>query len=324
MKTQILAQYDLPSDDWLISGVVTLSPDTYAVYRSNHRGCQYVIDIRGGIERSIDISAMVMDRQIKHHRLFGFCDGFGLCDYNNTQLLLWADAASDACTVRVEQSPDSDVQVSNRYLAFASYDASDETLLLGLNDRSGFVGIARYLSVLKFSPEEMFKKGRREITVRWKDVRELDLAHFPPTQLTQWGTSPALEWLSINDGVKTNNTLYVHTKGGSHSRSKTGPEYEFSILARFASGSGAPETLDVGEGLVRFTTDKRFFIVKPKRRKCLLVYDLDQMVLAFEVPLRPKQNMAGIEPGHGVRADLHDDRLYVSSLLHLNVCQLVG
>ncbi|MDJ0751824.1 MAG: hypothetical protein QNJ11_20235 [Woeseiaceae bacterium] len=324
MKTQILAQYEPPSSDWLISDVVSLNSDIYAVYRTNFRSHRYLIDICGDVERSVDISAMVTDRQVKHHRLFGFGDGFGLCDHNNTRLLLWADAESDPCVVRIEQAPDSEVQVSNRYLAFASYDASDETLLLGLNDRSGYVEIARYLSVLKFSPEELFNAGRREITVHWKEARELDLAHFPPTQLTQWGTSQTLEWLSINHGVKTNNSLYVHTKGGSHSRSKTGPEYEFSVLARFSNGSEAPETLDVSERILGFTTDKRFIIAKPKRRKCLLVYDLDRMALAFEVPLRPNQNMAGIQSGHGVRADIRDNRLYVSSLLHLNVCELIA
>ncbi|MCG8307483.1 MAG: hypothetical protein MI975_08835, partial [Cytophagales bacterium] len=202
--------------------------------------------------------------------------------------------------------------------AFVSYDDSDNTFLIGINDKNGPAEIAKYWTILKL-PE--LKLGTNEINLEWDNIQDLNPAFYPKTYYNH--QYPNLEWLNIIEMVKVEGLKYCYTTGGSRTRMKSGPEYEFSILSKIDSQDQVIKNIEIKKGKRAFSADKKFLIVRPKSNKRLLIYDLNNMELAFEIPLKPKNNMGEIDGNRLVSSDLFKDKLYVYSLEHLNICQLI-
>jgi len=171
-------------------------------------------------------------------------------------------------------------------IAFVSHDDSDNTLLIGINDKNGPTEIARHWNILKL-PE--FELGPNEIELEWDKIQDLNPDSYPKTQYNH--QYPELEWLSINDMVKIDGLKYCYTTGAKRTRMQSGPEYEFSILSKIDSQNQVIKNIEIEKGKKSFSTNKKFFIVRPKAKKKLLIYDFNKMELVFEILLKPKNNI---------------------------------
>ncbi|MFK7964041.1 MAG: hypothetical protein AB8C46_08745 [Burkholderiaceae bacterium] len=317
MKSKIIDQVD-PPENWLIAGALVLAGGARVLY-TTHLRAGNVIEVFGSVRRTLDVTAAVDHRQLKHHSLFVFGEGFGLCDWNNSKLLLWHQIDSDMVEFAIRQSPDSSIEVSPRYVGLASYDSVNERLVLGINSNNGPAAVARYLTALSLPMDSVARPGA-DPGIEWCDARPLDLQHYPKTSLNH---QPGSEWLGISALAVSDGTTYVHSKGGSLSRTKSGPEYEFSLLSALDDLGGAPRNLPVQEGNSSFSSDKQYFIQRPRSRKKLVFYKLENMSEAFDLSLKPEQNMANIDGKVMVGADINGDQMCIYSLQHANFCQLI-
>ncbi|MCG8307507.1 MAG: hypothetical protein MI975_08955, partial [Cytophagales bacterium] len=177
---------------------------------------------------------------------------------------------------------------------------------------------ARYWTISQL-PE--FKLDGGEVELKWDNIQDLNPNFYPKTYFNH--QYPVLEWLNIIGMVKINGFKYCYTTGGSRTRMKSGPEYEFSILSKIDSQNQLIKNIEIERGKRSFSANKKFLVVRPKQKKKLLIYDLQKMELTYEVPLNPKDNMGEINVNSLVSGDLYEDKLYVSSLEYLNICKLI-
>lgn len=323
MKTEIIETYqtfegkmDFTSD-FMIAKVLSLSENSYALLKTKQR--EDFIEIRGDVRRTIEISSIIPSSlQLNHTSIFSFKKGLGYMDHQNSKLILWERAEAEPVIATILKSESFDLDMRKKCIAFVSYDDADNTLLIGINDKNGPSEIARYWTILKL-PE--LKLGRSEINLEWDNIQDLNPGFYPKTDYNH--QYPNLEWLNIIDMVKIDGFKYCYTTGGSRTRMKSGPEYEFSILSKIDNQNEIIKNIEIEKGKRYFSTNKKFLIVRPKSKKRLFFYDLNKMQLAFEIPLKRKNNMGEIDDNRLVSSDLFEDKLYVYSLEHLNICKLI-
>lgn len=323
MKTEILLQYQ-PPQDWDIYKVLPVFDGNYIVYRYRYPD-EFVIEIFGSSNRIIDVSEMVKKGPgiaVHYHGLFSYKNGFGLRDWNNSRILLWTDLEADHTVINVQQSPQSQIEMRSQCIAFASFDATDNKMLLGINDDKGPSTLAKYWTTIDFQPTARLLSQGKDLTIEWNDVHQLDPKLYPQTYFHY--QYPWREWLNITDIAKLNRRTYIHTTGGQKTRMRSGPEYEFSILSALNEENTVLKNLEVDEGKSSFSANQKYFIQRPKKRKRLLIYNLEEMELAYDIALKPQQNLGKMDGKNMVRADLHDDTLYVYQFHHLNVCRLIN
>lgn len=123
--------------------------------------------------------------------------------------------------------------------------------------------------------------------------------------------------------VKIDALKYCYTTGGKRTRMKSGSEYEFSTLSKIVSQNQVIKNIEIEKRKRSFSVNKKFLIVRPKSKKRFLIYALNKMELPFEIPLKLKKNMSGIDGNHLVSFDSYEDKLYISSLEYLNICKLI-
>jgi len=221
--------------------------------------------------------------------------------------------------INILKSESLHLMMRKKCIAFASYDNSDNTLLIGINDDKGPTEIARYWTVFKL-PKFPNEQGK-EINIEWNSVHDLNPEFYPKTYYNH--QYPALEWINIMDMTKTDGLKYCYTTGGKLTRMKSGPEYEFSILSKIDTLDQIVKNLEVEKGKCSFSANQKFFLVRPKSKKRLVVYNLKDMELAYEIPLKAQNNLGKIEGNTLVAADIFEDRLYIYSLDSLNICQII-
>ncbi|MEQ9297444.1 MAG: hypothetical protein RIF33_02725 [Cyclobacteriaceae bacterium] len=320
MKTEIIDTYS-PQEGFMINKVLPVNQETHVILMSKlspdytHKA---VIEIKGALNRKIDVSGFLPEKKgIVHQSIFAYKKGFGLRDHGHSLLLLWGELEQENPTIiHIEQSPHSEIEMRKNSLAFASYDESDNTILIGINDNKGSAATARYWASLQFLEE--VEKGN-EISLEWNEVHELDAERYPPTY---YHGSP-LEWLGINDIIQVNEKKYIYSIGGGLSRMRSGPQYEFSILSVLDKENNVIKNIDVEEGKRSFSADKKYFMVRPAKKKRLLIYDLETLEINYNIPLKADQNLGSIDGNIAVSADLYGNRLYVYTMSCLNICQLI-
>lgn len=323
MKTEIIESYQTFEDvfdfrnDFMITKVLPLSTNSYALLKKTLR--EDVIEIRGNVNRTIEVSQIIpKSLQINHTSIFSFKKGFGYMDHQNSKLIIWEELEGEHIVVNVLKSEGFDLDIRKKCIAFVSHDDSDDTLLIGINDKKGPSEIARYWAILQLPN---FKLGAKEIELKWDNIQDLNPNFYPKTEYNH--QYPELEWLNIIGMVQTNGFKYCYTTGGQRTRMKSGPEYEFSILSKIDNQNQVIKNIEIEKGKRSFSANQKFLVVRPKLKKKLLIYDLQKMELTYEVPLKPKNNMGKINGNSLVSADLYEDKLYVSSLEYLNICKLV-
>lgn len=323
MKTEIIETYqtfegkmDFTSD-FMIAKVLSLSENSYALLKTKQR--EDFIEIRGDVHRTIEISSIIpKSLQLNHTGIFSFKKGLGYMDHENSKLILWENLEAAPVIGTVLKAQSFDLDMRKKSMAFVSYNNADNTFLIGINDKNGDKQTARFWTIVRM-PE--LKLGENEINLEWDNIQDLNPEFYPKTAYNH--QYPGLEWLNIIDMIKIDSFKYCYTTGGSLTRMRSGPEYEFSILSKIDSQNQVIKNIEIEKGKRYFSTNKKFLIVRPKSKKRLFFYDLNKMQLAFEIPLKPKNNMGEIDGNRLVSSDLFDDKLYVYSLEHLNICKLI-
>lgn len=95
------------------------------------------------------------------------------------------------------------------------------------------------------------------------------------------------------------------------------------MLGTYNQDNQLEKTIELDYGNGRFSTDKKCFLVRPKTKKRLLIYDLQKQDLEYNIPLKPETNLGSISRDCQVAADLRGDQLYLSDLRTINICDLV-
>jgi len=317
MKTEINDSYQTYEGtfdyrtDFMISMVLPINKVSYAILKTKLSPKDEIIEIRGGVNKTIQISDIIPKTVgINHTQIFTFKKGFGYMDWINSKLILWKELEGEPIIVNVRKSDSLDLKMRPKCMAFVSYDSSDNTLLIGINDNGGPAQIARYYTILQL-PE--LNQGRvTEINIEWNSVEDLNPDFYPKTYYNH--QYPALEWLNIMDMIKVGDFKYCHTTGGKRTRMKSGPQYEFNILSKMDDKNRVIKNLEIEKGACFFSADKQFLLVHPKKSKHFMVYDLEQMSLAYKIPRKPPIDIGQI--------DLFDDRIYVYNMGNLNICDM--
>ena len=149
-------------------------------------------------------------------------------------------------------------------------------------------------------------------------LRTLEINQYPATSRNY----AEGEWLGIQALGVDEHRLLLHTNGGASTRTKSGPDFEFSIISEFDRNLRFIDNHMVEEGKVFFSADKKCFTVLSRNNKKLLVYNTDHFQVEFEISLTPKQNLGAAKPKY-LSVDIWKDNLYLYGKDFLNICKIL-
>lgn len=269
MKTEIIESYQTYEGtfdfrkDFMIVKVLPISNYTHVILKKR-LSKEEVIEIRGNVNKTIQISSILpATLGINFTSIFPFKNGFGYMDHINSKLVLWDELEGEPIIINVLKSESLDLTMRKECIAFVTHDNSDNTLLLGINDNKGPAEIARYWTILQL-PELTTEYGT-EINLEWNSVQDLNPEFYPKTYYNH--QYPTLEWLNINDIVKIDTEIYCYTTGGSRTRMKSGPEYEFSFLSKIDNQNQVVKNIEVEKGKGHLAPTKNSLLCGQSQKK---------------------------------------------------------
>ncbi|MBT8103152.1 MAG: hypothetical protein KJO95_09305 [Gammaproteobacteria bacterium] len=267
-----------------------------------------LIEIGREEKRQIDVSYLAgLNTGLHRNTLFPYKDGFGLINHDKPELHLWADLVSEPSVIEVENASN-DIDVYDNYLRFASYDSEENRFVIGIGEKHSPHEYAKWWAILDV-------EGDKGV---WTEVRRLERQNYPDTCFHY--RSDTLEWLNIINLAAHGGRKFVVTPGGQRTVGRTGKEFEFHILSVFDRDNRLEKNIELEHGRGRFSTSKQYFLLRPKTKKRIQIYDLNKQTLEYDIPLKPKTNLGDISPNHLMDADLRGDRLYVGTSSVLNIC----
>ncbi len=323
LDTLILSEFPAKFDDFLVQNLLSIDDNLVILksrgFRPPDNRPKLILEIVGKVQRTIDVSYLNdLNTGIHPRTLFQYKEGFGLIDHDNAQLHLWETLVAKPEIVAIEKNTSSDFNINNRYLKLASYDNITDTFVIGIGSSGSPVTYAKWWAILK--PINKSSSNRQKFG--WTNPYLLNLKDYPQTKFHY--RDPVLEWLNITDIVRHNGKNYIITPGGQFTVGKTGVQFEFHILSIYDDANKLLNQIEFEFGGGRFTSDKRYFILKPKKKKRLLIYNMETLEVDYNIPLKSEANMGPIPENHGVLADMVDDLLYVYNVTTLNVCKLIN
>ena len=314
MKTQIILTYN-PDKDHVISRVLPLSNDGFVVLtrQSDH----WSLNIHGSYNRKIDLPKVKKTDELNSFcSLFRYKDGFGLAERFG-RLTLFPTLSCDSKSVQIKQpySKDSPLQP---FLSGIFYRNSDDSFVLGIEDELSHFFPAKFWTSMKIKNKKVLGFNLPQPDPVLDQLRVLALNKYPPTSRN----ISEGEWLSIQTFAVDASRLLIHTNGGTATRRKSGPEFEFSIISEFDKDFQWVDNHMVKEGKVFFDTDKKYFIIVSRNDKKLFVYDKENYQVNTEISLTPKQNLGTLKTKDMVLA-ICGDYLYLYGREVLNICKML-
>ena len=316
MDTEITQKYNLNKDQE-ISKVLPFGKNDFAVL--THHSGNWVLHFHGKYERLIELPVMK-----RYDGLNGFCsifkykDGFGLAERFG-RLSLCSNLGGDLKQVQIAQPNLSTDGALQPFLSGVSYKESDDSFILGINDELSYFFPAKYWTRMKLINKKVLGFNLSQLNPVLNGLQVLEIDKYPATS-RNYSES---EWLSIQNFEVDTNKLLIHTNGGSSTRSKSGTDFEFSIISEFDRNLTFIDNHIVEEGKVFFSTDKKYFIILSRNNRKLFVYNKDSFEVDFEISLTSKQNLGTGKPKH-ISVDIWEDSLYIYGKDFLNICKLLN
>ncbi|MFN8437904.1 MAG: hypothetical protein U0V72_09700 [Cytophagales bacterium] len=323
MKTEIIHSY-FPREGYLIDSALLLTENKIAIFTSKYKEPSFldVIDL-DNTNRSIDLSKILnFDTSNYYKCYFNFGDKFGLI-HRAEKLLLFDHNDFNSFEIFEIQNPfkpDKHDRKTNAELASSSL--IENNLLFGLADYAHYGFPPRYLCQLeKSKSKKLLGFGKEDIQYKWGKLFELPKHHFPETEFNKFGSDN--DWLNIRAISQNDDSIFIHSTGGSNTRLKSGNPFEFNIIAKFDKHYKWLENFQIEKGIGRFSTDRKYFILNPLEKKNkLYFYSTIDFEIKFEISLTAKQNI-GQEKATQIKADKINKRLLVYNHRFLNVCRLI-
>ena len=323
MKTKILDTVEI-SDDFIIFNVLVINT-SLVIFKAKHNDDNQqvcIVEIKGETDRIINVSRIAdPNTSIHAGTIFSYKNGFGLIAHDRAQLLLWNELDSEPVVVKIEfPKLDDQIEIFENYLTYASYDNVFDEMIICIAPKHTPTGLARYWTKLKFElNSNSSSKVQKAI---WETPYELDLSKYPETKYANEEFKD--EWLILTKGILNNCKKYFTTKGGQLTQAKFGGlAFEFHILSILDENNNVLKNIELDFGTGSFSTNKKYFILHPKGKKTLIVYNLESLEIEFKIPLKPDLNMGNIPINYPkIEADLHGDLLYIHSFDKINICKL--
>ncbi|MDN5216952.1 hypothetical protein QQ020_33080 [Fulvivirgaceae bacterium BMA12] len=314
MKTKIIHEYKLnPGQE--ISRVLPLSSNDFAVL--TYQSGKPSLNIHGSHERQIDLPDIKkVDDLNRYCSLFNYKDGFGLAQ-SFGRLSLCQNLSGNLKTVQLKH-PYPEKQ-HYPFLASVGYREADDSFIAGIENEFSVGFPAKYWTQIRLEKKKVLGLQMPRLNWTLGELRALDLNKFPPTTRNYSDG----EWLNMQTiGVDTNR-LFIYTNGGAATRSKSGPNFEFSIISEFDGDHRFIGNHTVEEGIVFFSSDKKYLILLPRNKKKLFIYDKNTFCMAFEISLTPKQNL-GTKTTKYLSVDMWGNCLYLYGKDFLHRCEIIA
>ncbi len=317
MKTETIYQYQL-EPGYIINKIIPLSEYTCVVVISKYPDMAK-IEIIGDNNKTIDISDLEgLQKGVSYKSFFKYKTGFGLIDYTDT-LILWNTPNALPEKIKISNPHPQDNYGLKYHTNHTMYNEDDGHLYFGIEERNRYGFPAKYWSKLELSHETSSASSNPQINAKWGYLNQLELSNYP---VTEFGKYPN-EWLSICSLMANNSGVFMHTAGGSVTRLKSGPEYEFSLITELNLKNEFIKNYPVEEGKGYFSASRNYWICHPrKNKKKLLFYNTNNYSVDFEVSLTAKQNLANGSSNY-VFADMLGDNLYLGNGNFFNMCRLL-
>lgn len=134
----------------------------------------------------------------------------------------------------------------------------------------------------------------------------LPIDKFPPSKLGDINHF----WLTIKSIGCHNSQLYFHTNGGRSTRSKSGSDFDFSIICEYSASGEWVENHTIEEGNVYFGPDTSQMLLITRNKRKAFIYKTYPFTLEHEISLTVKQNLGDIDSKH-LNGQVMGDRLYL-------------
>lgn len=321
MKTEILDVIEV-EEPYFIYATLAIENDSLALLVGKHKlGEKPILQVKivGSNAQLIDVSFLRgLNTHFTNSTLFAYKKGFGVIDHDHAKFYLWENLDETPQEITVLQRPsDGQLDLYENYLRYVSYDTTTDTFAIGVGAKHSPPTYAKWFAELTLETEI----ENNAINAYWGDPCLLKREDYPQTYFHY--KDPELEWLNINDLISNNGKIYIISVGGQHTVGKSGKAFEFNVLAVYGSQNKLVKKLEMETGYGRFSTDKKYFIIQPNRKKRLLVYDLETLEVAHNIPLKTASNMGSIPIDYGVQGDLNNDLLYIEQTRTLNICKII-
>jgi len=247
-----------------------------------------------------------------------FDDKIALLNFNN--IIIWEDIVNtnEFKILKIQNPIKLDWAKRGRYPVCCSYSKYRNSLYFTIGDY-GTVKSTTSVRELKLSKPIFSIKWEKSFFKWTGNYLKLPLDHYPETYLS---SRQLFDELSIINILAKEDELHFHTKGGSSSRSKSGPYYEFSIIGVYDNKMNLKKVYEIEFGNGFYSSDKKFFIVhRHKGKNKLIFYKTENYEIFGELSLTPDQNL-GDNKSLTIKAQLQGDKIIVYNDFFMNVCIL--
>jgi hypothetical protein len=323
MKSEIVLQHKV-EDGYSIFGIAPVNSNCCAILC-----CKYPNEIKIEIIGEQRFNFPINDpffSDIYTNRLFKYKNGFGIISLTE-KLLLWDDIHSEPEKVKIKNPYKRDKFNRPHYALNPFFDDSSNALYCLINEMGWAGGDGRYWAKLELKLDSIFQFIRKKISAKWGEKYELNKKNYPQTCLStvmqnDYSDFP-LDWLSIKELMFNKDNVFVHTIGGSTTRTKSGKSFEFSIVSKLSEENQLISNHNIEKGLGKFSCSREYFILhKRSNKKKLVFYKTDTFEIDFEITLSSSQTLP-IIAGNFLNVDFYEKNLYVYNSDTLNVCKLI-
>lgn len=313
MKTEITHQYNLNSNQE-VSQVLPFNNTDFAVL--TYQSGKPILNIHGTYERQFSLPNIKKHNELNSYcSLFKYKNGFGLAERFG-KLSLCQNLSDNLKIIQLKhpfltKSP-------NPFLSLIVYREADDSFVVGIEEEISAFFPSKYWARVKLEKKKLFGFNLPQLNQRLEELRVLGLNKFPATKRNYSQD----EWLSIQNIGVNSDKLLIHTNGGSATRTKSGPDFEFSIISEFDRNLQFIDNHIIEKGKVFFSADSKHLIIHSQKNKKLFVYNKDNFQMSYEISLTSKQNLGEAKPKY-ISVDILEDNLYVFGKGFLNICKMI-
>ncbi|MDD7885480.1 hypothetical protein [Flavivirga sp. 57AJ16] len=313
MKTEIRYQYKFRKGTEVL-GVLPLSGNDLAIFK--HQLGNPTVSVYGNFEKEINLPNPTKFNNLNFYiSFFKYKKGFGLSD-SFGKIILCESLEYKLKSVQLKHPYPDEATHPLPFLSSVIYNEDDDTFIIGVEEATSVFFPPKYWTQIKIGNQNIFKFLKRKIAI--KELKTLDVKRYPKTSRNFYDG----EWLNIQSiGAYKNKTL-IYTNGGAATRSKSGPDFEFSILSEFDKDFKFIINHHLEKGKLFFTASQDYFILLPQSRKKLIVYNKHNFQVDYEVSLTPKQNLGMAKSTDVYFVNMYGNYLYIGGKGFLNICKL--
>ncbi len=314
MKIELKQKITYPDSEEIVK-VLTLSKTSYVTLTKSFNK-QYYLNINGKNGKRIALKIDSHNGLNRFCSLFRYKKGFGIAE-SHGKIQLWQRPFNNAFTIKIK-SPYQKEDYKKPFLSQVGYDLEADLFYVGVEEAPSIGFPAKYWSSFQMHSKSILKFRIALKKQKLEKLNQLNVQDYPTTQVPD----NKEDWLNILQLTMIYTRTFIFTNGGFITRTKSGPNFQFSILSEYDKSGNLVRKFEIEVGDVSFAgNNKHALLITRKNPRRLHIYSIDEMKLLDSISLTALRLEEKAEYKY-FSFDMVENKLFICGRKNLYVLQL--